>query len=41
MIKGKISSIESDKYGTGKKLIISSEVDVVSIFSLSYDITFL
>ena len=27
IIVGKISSIENDKYGTGKKLIISSEVD--------------
>lgn len=27
VIVGKVSSIENDKYGTGKKLIISSEVD--------------
>ena len=27
IVVGKINSIESDKYGTGKKLIISSEVD--------------
>ena len=27
IIVGKISSIESDKYGTGKKLIVSSEVN--------------